>query len=183
MSPGRDKVPMPSTCPLPIHPRHRSCPWASCPPYHLPKLGMHGRAKVLLARLGGRQGSWPGVTHWWPRAAGYGRDPGTPGSNQATVLPQPGSRGPGEGAEVGSPSWPHRACPVPRQAPCPLPTWGTGQGLCAMASSSFGRAGLSHLTCVLGTGQGQSQGPERGHFPPADGHGVECGERSPRHRL
>ena len=40
--------------------------------------------------------------------------------------------------------------------------------------SSHGRPGdaSGHLTCVLGTGQSEGQGPERGQPPSANTHGV-----------
>ena len=52
-------------------------------------------------------------------------------------------------------------------------------GRWAVARAGLGEPPSTSLTCVLGTGQGESQGPERGQPPLADTHRVEEGEKSP----
>jgi hypothetical protein len=54
-----------------------------------------------------------------------------------------------------------------------LPTWDQNVGECPETPGhSLGKPGSSSPTCVLGAGQGQSQGPERDQLSPAGTHGV-----------
>lgn len=102
--------------------------------------------------------------------------------------PQDGS-GPGAGGQAargqaaGGHSRPHSTRPEARSRRLGglLPSRHVGEapGCQATARASLGEPVSGRLTCVLGPGQGESQGPERGQLPAADTHPAEGGEKSP----
>lgn len=87
----------------------------------------------------------------------------------------------GSGAKLlGSLSRTHLASPEARArrlSCCLLPSRGA-PGCQGTARASLREPETGSLTCVLGAGQGESQGPERGQLPPAGTHPAEGGEKS-----